>query len=184
MTAWPAVMLTGHRPQHLHPTARPWVRSELERLALKFRDEYGTTVGVSGMAIGSDLWWADAAVKAGLKLSAHVPFPQQPDKWGQGDRDEWSRLCRLAHTLKTYGGYYDVKTLHARNNGMVREAQEADGAAIAVWDPRKTEGGTASVVEKLTTTGLPIIHVNPETRTTTLRAPGRAGRAPRTGRAA
>lgn len=165
MTSWPTVMLTGHRPQHLHPSVRPWIRSELERLAVKFRDEYGATVGVSGMALGCDLWWADAVVKAGLHLWAHVPFPQQPEKWAEADKTEWSRLCRVARKLKTYGGYYDVKTLHARNDGMIREAD----AAIAVWDPRKTEGGTASAVRKLTAAGLPIIHVNPETRTTTLR---------------
>lgn len=167
MTTWPTVMVTGHRPQHLHPSARPWVRSELERLTLKFRDEYGTTTGISGMAIGADLWWADAVVKAGLKLWAHIPFPQQPDKWQQADRDEWERLCRVAWRLKTYGGYYDVRTLHERNAGMV----EAADAAVAVWDPRKTTGGTASAIGKLIAAGLPIVHVNPETRMTTLRMP-------------
>jgi uncharacterized phage-like protein YoqJ len=162
---WPAVMVTGHRPQHLHPSLRPWVRSELERLALKMRDEYAMTVGISGMALGPDQWWADAVVEAGLKLWAHVPFPQQPDKWTEDDKAEWSRLCQLADTVKTYGGYYDVKTLHARNDGMIREAD----AAIAVYDQRKTEGGTASAVRKLARLGLPIIHVNPEARITTLR---------------
>jgi uncharacterized phage-like protein YoqJ len=111
-------------------------------------------------------------VKSGLRLSAHVPFPQQPDKWAEDDKAEWSRLCRLAHTLKTYGGYFDVKTLHARNDGMIREAGQQTGAAVAVWDPRKTEGGTASAVRKLRAGGLLIIHVNPETRTTRLRAAG------------
>jgi hypothetical protein len=62
----------------------------------------------------------------------------------------------------------DVKTLHARNDGMIREAD----AAIAVYDQRKTEGGTASAVRKLARLGLPIIHVNPENRMTTLRTSG------------
>lgn len=75
MTTWPIVMVTGHRPQHLSPGVRPWVRAELERLALKLRDEHGTATGISGMAVGADLWWADAVVKAGLRLWAHVPFP-------------------------------------------------------------------------------------------------------------
>jgi uncharacterized phage-like protein YoqJ len=167
---WPIVMVTGHRPQHLHPKVRPWVRSELERLALKLRHEHGTATGISGMAIGSDLWWADAVVKAGLKLWAHVPFPQQPDKWDDEDKTEWSRLCQLADKLTTYGGYYDVKTLHARNDGMIK----VSAAAIAVWDPRKTEGGTASAVRKLTAAGLPMIHINPETQKTTLRRNSRA----------
>jgi hypothetical protein len=76
---WPTVMVAGHRPQHLHPNVRPWIRAELDRLAVKLRIEHGTTVGISGMAAGADLWWADAVVRAGLHLHAHVPFPQQPD---------------------------------------------------------------------------------------------------------
>ncbi len=162
---WPTVMVTGHRPQHLHPDARPWVRSELRRLAVKLRDEHGTVEGVSGTALGADLWWADAVVKAGLKLWAHAPFPQQPDKWPAEDRAEWERLCRLADRLKTYGGYFDVRTLHARNDGMIK----VSSVAIAVHDPSKTTGGTASAVRKLLDLGRPIIHVDPVARMTTLR---------------
>lgn len=95
-------------------------------------------------------------------------------KWRDEDRAEWERLCRLAWRLKTYGGRYDVKTLHARNDGMITETERLDGSAVAVWDPRKTEGGTASAAQKLIAAGLPIIHVNPETRTTTLCSPRRA----------
>ncbi|GAA0528608.1 hypothetical protein GCM10010172_06500 [Paractinoplanes ferrugineus] len=167
MTTWPTVMVTGHRPQHLKPAVHAWVRSELDRLAVKLRDEHGMAVGVSGMAIGADLWWADAVICAGVKLDAHVPFPQQPDKWQKEDRDEWMRLCRAAWTLKTYGGYFDVKTLHARNDGMIKAAD----VAIAVHLPWKASGGTASAVEKLTGLGKPIIHVNPAARVTTIRMP-------------
>jgi hypothetical protein len=167
VTVWPTVMVTGHRPQHLDPDVRPWVRSELDRLAEKLRGECGADVGVSGMAIGADLWWADSVVRAGLRLWAHVPFPQQPDKWGSEDRAEWERLCRVARKLKTYGGRYDVRTLHARNDGMI----EVSSAAIAVWLPSKVTGGTASAVQKLDKAGVPVIHVNPATRTTVLRRP-------------
>lgn len=41
--------------------------------------------------------------------------------------------------------------------------------AIAVHDPRKTEGGTASAVRKLLAIGRPVIHVDPVARMTTLR---------------
>jgi hypothetical protein len=50
-----------------------------------------------------------------------------------------------------------VRVLHVRNDGMIR----ASAAAITVFDPRKTEGGTASAVRKLTALGLPVVHVNP-----------------------
>ncbi len=166
---WLKVMVTGHRPQHLHPNARPWVRAELDRLAVKLRDGHGATVGISGMAIGADLWWADASVRAGLLLHAHVPFPQQPDKWRDEDKVEWRRLLGLAVSTTTYGSGYDVRLLHKRNDGMIA----ACSLAVAVHDPRKTEGGTASAVRKLIGLDIPVIHVNPEARMTTLRMPGR-----------
>lgn len=61
---FPRVALTGHRPQGLSPSARDWVPLELERLAVKLRDQHGMRVGISGMALGSDIWWAQATVFA------------------------------------------------------------------------------------------------------------------------
>lgn len=165
---WPTVMVTGHRPQHLAPDVHGWVRSELARLAVKLRDDHGMAVGVSGMAIGADLWWADALVGNGIPLWAHVPFPQQPDRWRAEDRSEWERLLGLAVKTTTYGPDFDVKLLHARNDGMIR----VSAAAIAVWLPDKHDGGTASAVRKLTAAGTPVIHVNPAVRVTTLRRGG------------
>lgn len=165
MTTWPTVMVTGHRPQHLSPSVHDWVRFELNRLAVKLRDEHGMATGVSGMAIGADLWWADALVTNGVPLWAHVPFPQQPDRWKAEDRVEWQRLLGLAAKTTTYGPDFDVKLLHARNDGMIANSQ----CVVAVLLPGKTDGGTASAVRKATAVGLPIIHINPEARTTTLR---------------
>lgn len=170
MTIWPSVMVTGHRPQHLSPSVHDWVRSELNRLAVKLRAEHGMTTGISGMALGADLWWADALVRSESRLWAHIPFPQQSDPWRQEDRDEWERLLLAAWKLTTYGGMYDVRFLHARNDGMISNSD----CVIAVLRPDKTTGGTASAVRKATARGLPIIHINPDARTTTLRRNDRA----------
>lgn len=170
MTAWPAVMVTGHRPQSLAPSASRWVRKELARLAVKLRDEHTMTTGISGMALGSDMWWADAVLKAGVRLWAHIPFPQQPNPWTEEDKAEWHRLFGLSAWVNRYGDAYDVRLLHARNDGMLAAAD----AVVAVLDPAKTKSGTASVVAKATSLGLPIIRVNPVTRATTLKLPSPA----------
>src|SRR5690349_5399869 len=115
-------MVTGHRPQHLSPTAQDWVRAELHRLAGKLRDGHG-------MTIGADLWWADAALRAGLQVHAHVPFPQQAAKWKPEDQTEWWRLLGLAAKTLTYGTGYDEALLHARNRGMIH----ASAQTVAVW---------------------------------------------------
>jgi hypothetical protein len=165
VTIWPTVSATGHRPQHLDLGVHGWVRDELARLAGKLRTEHGLTLGISGMAIGTDLWWADALCRAGVPFEAHVPFPQQPKPWDGPDQAEWHRLVGLAARTVTYGADFDVKLLHARNDGMLR----ASSAVVAVHLPAKRTGGTASAVRKAAAMRLPIIHINPAARTTTLR---------------
>lgn len=164
MTTWPVVAATGHRPQHLSPDAREWIRPELDRVAAKLRDEHGTRVGISGMAIGVDQWWARSVLRAGLELWAYVPFPQQPDPWDDEDRAEWADLIKRAAGVKTFGQSYSVKLLHARNDGMLADAD----AVVAVHRAAKTTGGTASAVKKATRRRLPIIHLDPDTQTVRL----------------
>lgn len=164
---WDTVSATGHRPQHLTTDERLWVRGELARITVKLRDHHGMTTGVSGMALGTDLWWAGELVTAEVDLWAHVPFPQQPDPWKPTDRAEWRRLLSLAKPVTTYGDAYDVKLLHARNDGML----DVSAAVVAVLKGSKTSGGTASAVRKARRRRLPLVHLDPERRTITLSDP-------------
>ena len=58
-----------------------WPRPEVDRVLFKLVREHGTTDAATGMAIGADTDFEWSALNAGLKLHAHVPFPQQPDRW-------------------------------------------------------------------------------------------------------
>jgi hypothetical protein len=154
-------MVTGHRPAELAPAAQDWVRCELNRLAGKFRDGHGTTTAISGMARGADLWWADAALRAGLRVHAHVPYPQQSARWAPEDQAEWWRLLGLAAKTVTYGTRYDAGLAHARSQGMVH----ASAQTIAVWVYGKS-GGTRTALEYAVGRGRRPIWVDPETRRT------------------
>lgn len=158
MSTWPTVSGTGHRPQHLPPGVRRWIQPELYRIACKLRDEHGTRVGCSGMALGFDLWWADAIVRAGLALSAHIPFPQQPDLWHPEDQAEYRRLLALADEVIVYGDEYSVGLLHARNDGML----SAGDVLVACHRLAKKSGGTWSVVVKAKRQQMPCIHLDPD----------------------
>lgn len=165
LPVWETVAATGHRPQHLSKPQRAWIVAELPRIVAKLRDEHGMTVGVSGMALGVDLWWAAALVDADVSLWAHVPFPQQPGVWpSAADRAEWRRLCDLAVEVTVYGDRYDIRHLHARNDGMLRVAN----AVVAVHKRSKSDGGTASAVRKARDLGRPIVLLDPEHKTVTL----------------
>lgn len=178
MTTWPVVAATGHRPQHLSPDAREWIRPELDRVAVKLKVEHETQVGISGMAIGVDQWWTWPVLRAGLKLVAIVPFRQQPERWQPEDRDEWHALLRLAAHVHYVGDLAGatgaqrrsktIALLHARNDYMLDEAVDFEGAVVAVHRESKTTGGTAGAVKKAKRRGLPIIHLDPDTQTVRL----------------
>ncbi len=183
MTApvWPSVMVTGHRPQDIPDDAHGWVRDRLDAGAVWLRDERGTTCGITGMALGSDMWWADAAHRAGVPFVAYIPFPQQPDPWRESNPEAvaaWQRLRALAAKVEPYGDLAGlavharkavvVKLLHERNDGMLNATAKAGGAVLAVWCPSKRDGGTYSALKKAHQLGLPVILINPEARTTSM----------------
>jgi uncharacterized phage-like protein YoqJ len=169
---WTTVSATGHRPQHLSTAEGQWVRTELAHVVQKLRDAHAMETGISGMAIGADMWWAEELLSAGVRLWAHVPFPQQPDRWPPAERARWRRLLDQAAQVTTYGDAYDVCLLHERNDGMLAYSQ----AVVAVWKRSKTTGGTASAFRKARRRGLPIVHLDPERRTVSLISAGAAGR--------
>ncbi|UVG33960.1 DprA-like DNA processing chain A [Microbacterium phage Wheelie] len=166
---FPRVALTGHRPQSLSPSARDWVPLELERLAVKLRDQHGMRVGISGMALGADIWWAQATVFAWLDLWAFIPFPQQAERWQPADVALWNEMRSRAAAEVVIAPEYSVQALFARNEAMLNDAD----LVIAVWNPWSTGGGTTATVKSAVNRGLPIIHLDPDRQTTTLLAPGR-----------
>jgi ribA/ribD-fused uncharacterized protein len=157
---WTRVAVTGHRPQSVTPDQAAWAQGELERLAVKLRDEHQAKVAISGAALGADTWWARAAVHSGLDLWAYVPFLAQAAKWSTADRATWSKMLSVANRTLVLGAEYDVRLLHARNDFMLRDAD----LVIAVMDPAKTTGGTASVVKKARAAGQAMVTVDVATR--------------------
>lgn len=169
---WPVVCAAGHRPQHLAPNAREWACHKLHAAARWLRDEHGTQAGISGMALGADLWWARAVLAAGLELWAYVPFPAQADRWPADQRAEWQWLLdqatrvRMCSETDPAGRTEAARMLHARNDAMLA----ASTAVVAVWDPAKTGGGTALAVRKAGR--LPGVHLDPAARTVRTVRPG------------
>lgn len=156
-----SAMVTGHRPQHFTPEEAAWAQVALHKTAWRLRSIYGTTEAVSGFALGADSWFALAALSAGLRLAAYIPFEDQPVKWSAVDQALWAELRRRAHREVLVGAqHYDVKMLHARNDAMLKDAD----LVVAVYKPG-TPGGTASAVAKATKKNQPILMLNPVART-------------------
>ena len=166
---WVRVAVTGHRPQHLTDEQARWAQSELDRLAVKVRDHHGAQVAISGGALGADTWWARAALRADLRLWAYVPCLAQPSRWQPQDQRTWRQILSLADRTLVLAADYDVRLLHARNGFMIRDAD----LLIAVWDPAKTTGGTASAVRDARAAGKTLVLVDVAARKTRIERPSR-----------
>ncbi|WP_181063638.1 NADAR family protein [Nocardia nova] len=162
-TRWPRAALTGHREKLIAPELRDWLNSELRRLAVKLRDDHQTHTGSSGLATGSDTWWAGAVLDAGLALWAYQPFPQQADRWTQTQRREHARLRDRAERLVVVGDGYSNGNFDLRNELLIGDAN----VVVAVRDPAITRGGTVSALRRYCI-GMPVITINVRTRRTTI----------------
>lgn len=134
---------TGHRPKGIPTASLPWL-SEMTRDRAAWLRRHGFTVGISGMADGFDLIWADAILTAGMRLWAAVPFPEQPERFpNPADRAEWRRLIDQAERVKVFGtlegltgdarGRRANQLLWVRNAGIITPAD----FLIYCWDPRR-----------------------------------------------
>lgn len=168
---WVRVMCTGHRDQYMTAEQRAWVDEELARVAAKLIAERGMRVAIHGGANGADLAWAKAADRAGVdSLWAYLPYPNQTRGWSEQQKTDWAyctspRSAGGAATKRwTLGDAFDVRLLHARNDAMIRDAQ----AVVAVHDPAKTTGGTASALKTIGGR-LPVIALDIRNRTVKIR---------------
>lgn len=157
---WEIVAATGHRPKDLNPQQQAWVRATMPGVIARLRDDYGTRTAVSGMALFTDLLWADEAKRAGLFLWAHIPFPQQPEPWSPQDQAEWARLRALADDEIIYGDRFDLDLYGERNIGML----DVSAALVAVHKPSKKNGGTWGCLKEARKRDMPVVHLDPEAR--------------------
>jgi hypothetical protein len=133
VTTWAAVSVTGHRD---------------------------LTDAATGMALGADTEFGWAALHAGLQLHAHIPFPEQADRWPAEDQATYRRLLERCTTKTVYGPRYDPRWFFARNQSLIDFAAEHAGVLVAVWNPARHSGGTFDAVQRAAGV-VPVIHLNP-----------------------
>ncbi|WP_051407386.1 SLOG family protein [Nocardia sp. CNY236] len=158
---WTRVAVTGHRPHDIEQPS--WVRDELDRLAVKLRDQHATQVALTGLAIGSDTWWAQSAIAAELRLWGYQPFPGQGAKWTSEQRNENAQILEHLDRLVVVADRYENRFYADRNQLLIGDAD----AVIAVRDPEKRRGGTVSALRAYCP-GMPVITVNVRDQKTTI----------------
>ena len=137
---------TGHRPAKL-----PWgyderdprclelkaaILRELERL---YRTGYRHFI--SGMALGCDLYFAEAVLELKeryptVTLEAALPFPGQADRWSEDNRTRWQTVLQACDLESVVQNHYDKWCMLRRDRYMV----DRSAAVLAAFDD--TPGGT------------------------------------------
>lgn len=180
---WTTAMVTAHRklpkdspewPGETPDSPPVTLAQALTARLTKLRTDFGTEFATSGMAIGGDMLFADAALELGLPLTAAVPFPGQPNdeygpKWSKVQKKRWAELLdRASHveyvsTTDPLSFNERVRMLHARNDWMLERNQ----VVLAIWAPANRTGGTYSCIVKAVGAGKPVILFNLATKAVT-----------------
>ena len=137
---------TGHRPTKLpwgyderDPRCITLKRSLLREIEALYMQGYCRFI--SGMALGCDLYFAEAVLELkerypALILEAALPFPGQADRWAEHHRARWQTVLNACDTVHTVQEYYDKGCMLRRDRYMV----DNSSAILAVFDD--TPGGT------------------------------------------
>lgn len=169
------VAATGHRPSNSQMggfddltnkciPAKVWLRGTLSAL----REKNPDLIGISGMALGWDTWFAQVCEELKIPFIAAIPFVDQYKAWQNAEVvKEYKRLLRAASevifvdTLQRYkigtpGSYHPGKLIK-RDCYMVDRAD----LVLACYDNSQS-GGTFRIVEYAKKVGRPVVQVTPQ----------------------
>ena len=157
---------TGHRPQNL-----PWQFNEADINYLKLKQilnqqisqlaKNGFTDFLSGMALGSDTWAAEAVLnlrkkKPALKLHCILPCKTQAEKWPVSEQERYQKILAQADSIFFTSRNYHPNCMLERNRFMVEKAH----LLLAVYNGQP-HSGTAAAVRHAQKLGCDIIIINP-----------------------
>ncbi len=132
---------TGHRPDKLGGYGAH-VDAALVGLGVWWFQRMHTDRAVSGMALGWDMAYAEAALLCGVPLIAALPFASQACKWPLESQRRHGRILeRALQVVVVCEGEYAAWKMQERNKWMVHNSDEV----VALWDG--SEGGTANCLK-------------------------------------
>ena len=157
---------TGHRPVRL-----PWGMRESDPRCIALKEQIAAALDgiyesgfrrfICGMAIGCDMYFAEAVLKlkeqhGDVMLEAAIPFGDQPGRWGQALRRRYNGLIDRADTVTVLQYGYTPDCMMRRNRYMVDRAS----LLLACFDGRP--GGTMSTILYAERSGVKVIIVDIE----------------------
>jgi uncharacterized phage-like protein YoqJ len=135
------IAATGHRPGKLGGYSDR-VYWRLVAVAEQYLHSHQPTEVISGMALGWDQAFAEAALQLGIPVCAAVPFDGQELRWPRRSRRHYEDLLTLASRIHVVSpGRYELWKMQARNRWMVDHTTRL----AALWNG--SSGGTANCIQ-------------------------------------
>lgn len=126
------VAITGHRPKRLsvpEESIYQWVTEKLKELKC--------TEAISGMALGTDIIFAKAAMDLGVPLKCYFPYKKK-----RYSKDE-KLISDYADDIKYFSESYGNRCYFDRDRALVDDCD----VLLAVFDNNGFWGGTAYTVQ-------------------------------------
>lgn len=135
---------TGHRPNDLpckYSDQHPWKKAVTNNLYAYLLDLFPNFI-ISGMALGWDMWLAEAAYDMKIPLLAYIPFRGQELRWSRGSQLLYQKLLRYSDKIKFAANHFSIKAYQERNELMVNDCD-----TLLALHSGKEHGGTWNCLE-------------------------------------
>ena len=122
--------------------------------------QYGATHFISGMALGVDIWSAEAVLQLKAKypaisLECAVPCRKQANRWTSRARARYQEMLSAADKVTVLSETYTPSCMQERNKYMVNSAD----FVVAVWNGKPS--GTGNTVNYAKSLGKSVIRLDP-----------------------
>lgn len=135
------IAATGHRPNKLGGYGRD-VYTHLVKLAYDYLGRMQPEGVISGMALGWDQAWADAALLLNIPVHAAIPFEGLESQWPNESKNNFHRILKRCTSVTVVcEGLYAGFKMQIRNEWMVDRAVRI----CALWDG--SPGGTGNCLK-------------------------------------
>ncbi len=165
---WRVLAATGHRNLAEYAD-KTWLAENLIKAVRWAYEETGTRVALSGLGLGFDMDFAEAALDVGMRLWVAIAFEGQASPfWSRPDRARFDRLRAAAERERVIGAIPATLTGRARSGAVNKALHDRNiatldfsHAVLTDWEPGRFAGGTANTLREAAKRGTPGIHLDP-----------------------
>ena len=150
---------TGHRPSYFpcgYDENNKWSNDIKQSIADNLL-KYKASKVLSGMALGFDMWLAEAAIQLQIPVEALLPFHGQEKRWPKQSQERYNNILAQCSNVEYINEAYSNAAFFARDDSLINRAD----LMLALYDQTVQSGGTYYTYHKALTIGKEVINLWP-----------------------